>query len=193
MAGIRSFIAIDLPAKIHNRLEKVSIHLKENLEGAPIRWVPVTNIHLTLKFLGDVSESNLEVLKDVLDTVVSNHNKFEISIGGLGAFPKARRPRVIWIGIEAPPELASIQRNIESETARLGYARERRPFSPHLTLGRVSRSAGSRDVRKVAQVLNNFRVGFLGVARVEAVNLFRSDLQPGGAVYTGLYTAQLDG
>lgn len=192
MAGIRSFIAIDLPTKIQTRLDRVSTQLQERLEDVPVRWVPVENIHLTLKFLGDVSESNLEVLKDVLRTVVANYDKFEISIGGMGAFPQARRPRVIWIGIESPPELASIQRNIESETARLGYARERRPFSPHLTLARVSRGAGARDVRKVAEALNSFKVGFLGVARVEAVRLYRSELQPGGAIYTGLLTAHLD-
>jgi 2'-5' RNA ligase len=192
MAGIRSFIAIDLPTKIQTRLDRVSAQLQERLDDVPVRWVPVENIHLTLKFLGDVSESNLKVLKDVLKTVVANHDQFEISIGGLGAFPKARRPRVIWIGIESPPELAAVQRNIESETARLGYARERRPFSPHLTLARVSRGAGARDVRKVAEVLNNFRVGFLGVARVEAVRMYRSELQPGGAVYTGLLTAHLE-
>lgn len=192
MAGIRSFIAIDLPTKIQTRLDKVSTQLQERLEDVPVRWVPVENIHLTLKFLGDVSESNLEVLKDVLRTVAANYDKFEISIGGMGAFPQARRPRVIWIGIESPPELASIQRNIESETVHLGYARERRPFSPHLTLARVSRGAGARDVRKVAEVLNSFKVGFLGVARVEAVRLYRSELQPGGAIYTGLLTAHLE-
>lgn len=192
MAGIRSFIAVDLPSKIQGRLDRVSTQLQERLEDTPVRWVPVENIHLTLKFLGEVSESNLEVLKDLLKTVVANHDKFEISIGGLGAFPKARRPRVIWIGIESPPQLASIQRSIESETARLGYARERRPFSPHLTLARVARGAGADDVRRVAEVLNNFKVGFLGVARVEAVRLYRSELQPGGAIYTGLLTAHLE-
>lgn len=192
MTGIRSFFAIDLPEKIKQRLDKVSRQLQEGLDDVPIRWVPAENVHLTLKFLGDVSESNLEVIKDVLRTVVTNHEKFEISVGGLGAFPKARTPRVIWIGIEAPPELASIQRNLESETARLGYARERRSFSPHLTLARVSRNASSRDVYQVAEVLNSFRVGFLGVARVEAVHLYRSDLHSGGAVYTNLYSVQLN-
>ena len=192
MTGIRSFFAIDLPAKIKQRLDKVSRQLQEGLDDVPVRWVPAENVHLTLKFLGDVSESNLEVLKDVLRTVVANHEKFEISVGGFGAFPKARRPRVIWIGIEAPPELASIQRNLESETARLGYARERRPFSPHLTLARVSRSASSRDIHQVAEALNRFKVGFLGVARVEAVHLYRSDLLSGGAVYINQYSVLLN-
>ncbi|MEJ2263407.1 MAG: RNA 2',3'-cyclic phosphodiesterase [Anaerolineales bacterium] len=193
MAGIRSFIAIDLPPKIQTRLENISDQLQERLEGVPVRWVPVGNIHLTLKFLGDVSESNLEVLKDVLQTVVSGHPTFEISVGGLGAFPKSKRPRVIWIGIEAPQDLSVVQRNIEAETTRLGYAPEKRPFSPHLTLGRVSRNAKSRDIRQVAEVLKSYKVGYLGVARIEAVHLYRSDLHPGGAVYSGLFTAPLSG
>lgn len=192
MTGIRSFFAIDLPERITRRLEKVSKQLQDGLDDVPARWVPAENMHLTLKFLGDVSETNLEVLKDVLRTVVTNHEKFEMSIGGLGAFPKAQRPRVIWIGIEAPPELSSIQRNLESETARLGYARERRPFSPHLTLARVSRNASARHVQQVAQALNSFKVGFLGVARVEAIHLYRSDLHSGGAVYTNQYSVQLN-
>jgi 2'-5' RNA ligase len=191
MTGIRSFVAIELPAKIQDRLQNISDDIQQHLDGIPVRWVPVENIHLTLKFLGDVSEANLEMLKDVLKTVVENHQKFEMSVGGLGAFPKVRRPRVIWIGIESPPELAAIQRNIESETARLGYARERRSFSPHLTLGRVSRAANSKHVRRVAEFLKHHKVGFLGVARVEEVHLFRSDLQSGGAVYSIMFSAQL--
>ncbi|HZD55258.1 MAG TPA: RNA 2',3'-cyclic phosphodiesterase [Anaerolineales bacterium] len=191
MSGIRSFIAIDLPPKIQKRLNNVSDQLQNRLESVPVRWVPVENIHLTLKFLGDVSESNLEVLKDVLRTVVSGHQTFEISIGGLGAFPKAKRPRVIWIGVEAPQNLSAVQHSIEAETTRLGYAPEKRPFSPHLTLGRVSRNANSRDIRQVAEVLNSSKVGYLGVARIQAVHLYRSDLQPGGAVYSGLFTAPL--
>jgi 2'-5' RNA ligase len=191
MSGIRSFIAIDLPPKIQKRLKNVSKQLQSRLESVPVRWVPVENIHLTLKFLGDVSESNLEVLKDVLQTVVSGHQTFEISVGGLGAFPKAKRPRVIWIGVEAPQDLSAVQHGIEAETTRLGYAPEKRPFSPHLTLARISRNANSRDIRQVAEVLNSSKVGYLGVARIQAVQVYRSDLQPGGAVYSGLFTATL--
>lgn len=191
MSGIRSFVAIDLPPKIQKRLRNVSKDLQNRLERVPVRWVPVENIHLTLKFLGDVSESNLEVLKDVLQTVVAGHRTFEISVGGLGAFPKAKRPRVIWIGVEAPQDLSAVQHSIEAEATRLGYAPEKRPFSPHLTLARVSRNANSRDIRQVAEVLNSSKIGYLGVARIQAVHLYRSDLQPGGAVYSGLFSAPL--
>jgi 2'-5' RNA ligase len=191
MSVVRAFIAIDLSPEIHKRLDQVASELKERLAGVPVRWVPVENVHLTLKFLGDVSLTNLEILKKILRSEAGNHLPFEISIGQLGAFPSKRRPRVIWVGVEAPQELMDLQRAIESETTRLGYARDRREFSPHLTLGRISRNANSADLRQIGEVLRNYEVGFLGATRVKEVHLFRSDLQPGGAVYTSLLNVPL--
>ena len=191
MAVIRAFIAIDLSAEIIQRLEEVAGQLKQRLDGMQIRWVPVENIHLTLKFLGDVSMTNLEVLKKILLSESSNHPTFEMSVGELGAFPSLRRPRVIWVGVTAPSELNALQHGIETETARLGYQHENRDFSPHLTLGRISRNASSQEAHQIGQVLDSFKVGFLGATRVREVYLYRSDLRPGGAVYTRLMTALL--
>jgi 2'-5' RNA ligase len=191
MSVIRAFVAIAMSKEIHSKLEQVAEQLEQRLKDVPIRWVPVENIHLTLKFLGDVSVANLEVLKKILQSEIAGHHPFELSVGELGAFPSNRRPRVIWVKVQAPAELDLVQRGIEAETTRLGYAREERPFSPHLTLGRVSRNASSRDIHKISEVLDTYKVGFLGAARVQAVHLFRSDLRPGGAVYTCLFTAPL--
>ena len=191
MAVIRAFIAIDLPPEVLQCLDDVSQQLREKLIGAPIRWVPVENIHLTLKFLGDVSESNIDMLTDFLQSIVSNGKQFEISVGGLGAYPKPHRPRVIWVGVEAPPDLMITQRSVESEISRLGYARERRPFNPHLTLGRVSRHSTNQDVRNIADVIKTHNVGYLGSDRVTAFHIYRSDLKPSGAVYTKLFSAML--
>lgn len=191
MSVIRAFIAIEMSPEIRRRLDQVSDELKQRLKDIPVRWVPVENIHLTLKFLGDVSVANLEVLKKILQSEIAGHHPFEMSVGELGAFPSNRRPRVIWVKVEAPAELEAVQRGIETESTRLGYAREERAFSPHLTLGRVSRNASSRDIRKISEVLDSYKVGFLGAARVQAVHLFRSDLKPGGAVYTCLFTVPL--
>src|SRR3972149_1035273 len=113
MSVIRAFIAIDLTSEIIQRLEQVSVQLKKRLEGVPVRWVPVDNIHLTLKFLGDVSLANIDMLKNILQTEVEGHHPFEISVGGLGAFPTSRRPRVVWVGVEAPAELAAVQNGVE--------------------------------------------------------------------------------
>lgn len=192
MTVIRAFIAIDLPLYIQQQLAKVLEQLKRPETNA-VRWVPAKNIHLTIKFLGDVSPANLEILKKILQSEVSRYRPFEVRVGGLGAFPSIRRPRVVWVGVEAPPVLASLQRGIESETIRLGYAVEEREFSPHLTLGRVAHNATPDEVRAVADQITNIKVGDLGVAVVDHVSLFRSDLQPGGAVYTPLFTTLLTG
>ena len=191
MSVFRAFIAVDLPAEIHRCLDQISAGYQEMLGDSPVRWVPAENIHLTLKFLGDVSVASTEMLTKILETMASNHHTFEISIGGAGAFPNARRPRVLWVGVEAPPDLMSMQRSIDQETARMGYASEERPFSPHLTIGRVSRNAPPRDIRAIGQALESKKVGFLGAARVKQVHLFRSDLKPGGAVYTKVFSASL--
>jgi 2'-5' RNA ligase len=141
--------------------------------------------------LGDVSVSNQEMLIKMLQAEASRHLPFEISIGELGVFPSARRPRVIWVGVEAPAELYALHRGVESEMDRLGYAQEDRSFTPHLTLGRVSRNADSDDFRRIAEVLGGCKVGFLGALRVVSVDLYRSDLKPDGAAYTRLFCAPL--
>jgi 2'-5' RNA ligase len=193
MSVIRAFIAIDLSKEIQYRLDDVLEKFKTQLVNVPVRWVAVINIHLTLKFLGDVSLSNLHLLTDMIQAEVSNHHQFDISVGGAGAFPKNRQPRVIWVGVEAPQELIAIQNGIETATSRLGYAREERAFSPHLTLGRISRNATSQDMKTISQSLENTRVGFLGATCVEKIHLYRSDLQPTGAVYTKIFSATLLG
>ncbi len=190
MSVIRSFIAVDLPVRLDAALAKTSNQLQEMLNGLPIRWVPVENIHLTLKFLGDVSEQNIPRIKEIILAEAASHQPFEISVGGFGVFPNYNRPRVIWVGVEAPDELLNLQRRIDMETARLGYAPDQRKFNPHLTFGRVSRNATPELIRKITNQLRSYKVGFLGAARIEDVSLFRSDLGPDGAVYSKMYTAK---
>ena len=170
MSVIRAFIAIRLSKEIVQNLDEVGRQLEDRLPGIPIRWVPVGNIHLTTKFLGDVSVSNLELLKKILHSEVSRHAPFDFTVGSIGAFPSISRARVIWAGVEAPPELYALQRGIELEISRLGYAREKRKFSPHLTIGRVSRNASSNDLRRIRDVLHNCKIGYLGAARVRDVH-----------------------
>ena len=192
MEVIRAFIAINLSPDVLDRIEQVASDLKKRMDTVPIRWVPADTIHLTLKFLGNVSTANLEILKDILGKVVANHHECDISVGGIGVYPKAHNPRVIWVGMKVPQELINLQHELEIETARLGYSREHRPFSPHLTFGRVSRNASADDVHVIAKILDNYKVGFLGATRLRTVYLFRSDLKPEGAEYTPLYSAALN-
>lgn len=188
---IRTFIAVDLPSSVLDALGQISDQLQSKLPDTPVRWVNVEKMHLTLKFLGDVSQENIGMVERILSSEAAKRPVMEIGIGGIGAFPKARHPRVIWVGVEAPSELFDLRRGIEDGVARLGYSYDKYEFTPHLTLGRISRKASATDVRKVGNVLHDYHVGFLGVARIDAVHLYRSDLHPGGATYTRLYSAEL--
>ncbi len=190
---IRSFIAVDLPPSVLEALGQISTQLQAKLPGSAVRWVDFQKMHLTLKFLGDISAENIGMVEKILLTECSKWPAMELGIGGIGAFPKMRHPRVVWAGVEAPPDLFDLRRGIEDGVARLGYNYDKYDFTPHLTLGRISRKASAREVREVGSVLHEFQVGFIGVARIEAVHLYRSDLSPEGARYTCLFSAPLTG
>ena len=188
---IRTFIAVDLPPSVLDALGQISAQLQEKLTDTPVRWVDFTKMHLTLKFLGDISKENIGMVEKILQSEAAKRQAMELGIGGIGAFPKMRHPRVIWIGVEAPTDLFDLRRGIEDGLARLGYTYDKYDFTPHLTLGRISRKASARDVRKVGNVLSEFQVGFIGVARIEDVHLYKSDLHPDGAKYTRLFSADV--
>lgn len=191
MSLLRAFIAVEIPPAIHQAIEKQAAPIRSGLDSSLVRWVPVENIHLTLKFLGDVSPANLDLLEQMLCAEVGQHRAFDLGFGGLGAFPNPKRPRVIWIGIQAPAGLEALQHGIEAATATLGYPDEQRPFSPHLTIGRVKQNIASADMQKIRAALESSKVGSLGTTRVSAVHLFKSDLKPSGSVYTRLFSAPL--
>jgi 2'-5' RNA ligase len=188
MSVFRAFIAVDLSAEVLDQLGQVMDSLRREIGEGGIRWVQAENMHLTLKFLGDVSVSNVARLKEIMRTSAAMCPAFALSVGGLGAFPSPNRARVVWVGVEGPPDLMSLQRMVDTETDRLGYASENRDFKPHLTLGRVGRNVTPKELQKIGQVLKEKKVGFLGVTQVKEVHLFRSDLQSNGAVYTRMYS-----
>jgi len=190
---IRTFIAVDLPSSVLDALGQISAQLQEKLPETPVRWVNYQKMHLTLKFLGDISTENIGMVKKILQSEGAKRSAMELGIGGIGAFPKMRHPRVIWIGVEAPTDLFDLRRGIEDGVARLGYNYDKYEFTPHLTLGRISRKASARDVRTVGNVLHEIQVGYIGAARIEAVHLYRSDLSPDGAKYSCLFSAPLSG
>jgi 2'-5' RNA ligase len=189
METIRAFIAIELPAAIRQQLDALERQIQA-AAGEParraVRWVPAGNIHLTLKFLGEEPAAKLAPLAELLQRESARVAPFEMQVGELGAFPNLRRPRVIWVGTQAPPALLALQQAIEAGARRLGYPAEERGFSPHLTLGRVNQSARAEETAPLARALGEMKVGSLGSLPVTAVHLFRSDLRSGGPVYTVL-------
>lgn len=190
MTPSRVFIAIEIPLPIRQAIHAQTESLRAALGRGLVRWVPVENMHLTLKFIGDVSPAQLDALAQ-MTTAEAACAPFSMEVGGLGSFPTPRRARVIWIGIHAPAALTSLQRGLESAAARLGCEAEERPFSPHLTIGRVKQPVSAGDRQKVHAALEETRLGPLGRADVTAVHLFKSDLKPSGAEYTRLFSAPL--
>jgi 2'-5' RNA ligase len=159
-----------------------------------MRFVAASGIHLTLKFLGEISPEQAAGIHDVLDDAASSVPGFTIRIRGVGCFPNSRQPRVLWVGLDDPRGmLQALQRAVEQGCARLKLPVEDRPLSPHLTLGRVRREAGPGAGAFVGSVLESERTLDLGEMPVGAVHLFRSELRPSGAVYSRLHTAALGG
>ncbi len=191
MGLLRAFVASELPPNLQDTIYTATADLRQSLRDGVVRWVPARNVHLTLKFLGDVSPSSLDLLKQMLVAEASQFTAFDIQVIGLGCYPNLRRPRVLWVGLEAPAELGSLQHAIEAAAARLGYESEERDFSPHLTIGRVRQNASSGDVHKIRTALEGCRIGRLGSARVDAIHLFKSELRPEGSIYTRLFSAPL--
>jgi RNA 2',3'-cyclic 3'-phosphodiesterase len=189
MEEIRSFIAIEIPEPIRQRLGDLQEKLRQ--ASADVKWVRPEGIHLTLKFLGNISLPDVERLAQSLSSVIGTQESFDLRIVGLGGFPNDRNPRVIWVGLDRGAEKAcSLQRVIEEETRKARFPSENRAFQPHLTLGRV-RSSKGRDA--LAQMVAMHKSVEIGAFSAEAVYLFKSELKPSGAVYTKLETFPLRG
>ena len=189
MGLLRAFIAVEIPHEIQQAIYDKAISVLNKMTNSLIRWVPPENMHLTLKFLGDVSPANVDMLTQILRTEADSSRCFDIRVGGIGSFPSLRRPRVIYIGIQAPAVLETLQHGVESASRRLGYESDERAFSPHLTIGRVKQDASASDQQKIRLALENIHIDSLGTARVDSVHLFKSDLKPSGSVYTKLFSA----
>jgi len=190
MKLLRAFIAIEIPTEIQDVISGETASLRKQA-GRAVRWVTPGNFHLTLKFLGEVPAADVAPLSQALQEVCSAASPFEIMIQSLGAFPNPNRARVIWVGLEFPPHLTQLQSKVDAATTRLGYASEDRPFSAHLTIGRVREQAGPEELTNLRAALSSLHIARFGAFNVHHVTLFKSDLQPAGPQYTPLSNAHL--
>ncbi len=189
---VRTFIAIELGEGEHRALGKLQEQLKGERAAKYVRWVAPDNIHLTLKFLGGVEGGMIPAVERALVDACSGITPFHLTLGGLGAFPNTRRPNVIWVGIGGDVEKTTrLAEQIDGACQSLGFAREARPFSPHLTLGRVKRDSRPADQQYVGEMIAKTKVGQLSEFDVTTVTLMKSDLRPTGSVYTQLFVVDL--
>jgi 2'-5' RNA ligase len=188
MAGWRSFFAVELSKEITAGVRMIQGGLRERMVG--VRWVRPEGIHLTLQFLGEVDPDRIEGIVSKAEKGTEAIGPFTIGIRGCGGFPNTKNPRVIWIGVDDPSGLLKkLQARVEEAMDGLGFAKEGRDYSPHLTLGRLHTGKGKGTV---AQALDDIRESNLGTMEVREICLFRSHLKPTGAEYTKLKTIPLE-
>lgn len=189
---IRAFIAIPIPATLQTTIRQGTASLQQEAGSKLVRWVPVQNMHLTLKFLGDISEADVDTLKAALKKEMESQPAFEITLKGLGAFPSISRPRVVWLGVEDKGSFLALQRCAERVASQIGVEPNKGKFSAHLTLGRVRRQvrkAGKDQIRRAILAHQDVNFGTLGA---EQVHLYQSKLGATGAVYRSLFAVQLN-
>ncbi len=187
---MRTFIAIELPKAIKDSLALLEDRLKNS--GADVKWVEPRNIHLTLKFLGEVDQQKLEKIAEAMQSIAGNKKTFHLRVSSVGAFPKMEFPRIIWVGInKGDNETKEIAEGLEEKLAKLGIPKENHPFSSHITIGRV-KSTLNRDklIQEFTAAEGMLKTGNLEF-NVERITLFQSTLTPNGPVYNPLKTADL--
>ncbi len=183
---IRAFIAIVLPESVMERL-RIEVNVVRKLESG-IRWIKPENIHLTLKFLGDIPGDRVSEIVKTVERSVKGKTAFQLSIQGTGAFPNCKRPKVLWAGInQGKHEIIKLATDIDVALSGLGFQKEKRQFSPHITVGRL------KYFKNIDKVITQFKQLFTQdeAMLVENIQLIKSTLKPSGAEYTPLHVIQL--
>ncbi|UCG29525.1 MAG: RNA 2',3'-cyclic phosphodiesterase [candidate division WOR-3 bacterium] len=173
---MRTFIAVEVPQQVRKIIDDF-IHTEAKRE-LPIKWVKFENLHITLKFLGEIDESKKTDITPSIESICGKQNPFTVKMGGLGCFPNPKNPRVIWVGVtQGGGELCTIADALEKEIVQFGFKEEKR-FHPHLTIGRVKKRCGVEDILAKTIHTDPFEVS--------SVVLFKSTLKPEGPVYDEL-------
>ena len=185
----RMFCAFELPEAVRARISEHSQKVRETVPDAAASWSRPENIHLTVKFFGNVDQAKVPAISDAAERVVKAFSPVQIEVGKTGVFPRPSRPQVLWIGIEDPSGgLAKLQKQLEDEFAREGFAKEDRAFRPHLTIARIRKP---HDAARLAQTHLETNFNTIELTLAELV-LFRSELSSKGSRYTSISRHRLE-
>ena len=186
---IRTFLACSPSPEVRGRIIALQETLKKQIPAGIVSWVKPESIHLTLKFLGNISPVQKNTIQFILADVVATQPVFHLSAEGVGAFPGPSRPKVIWIGLRGETEmLLNLQQQVDRALATSGFPEEDRPFQGHLTLGRVKKTQTDKAIEKSLSLTQNFKGGQF---QVDHLAFFQSELTPSGAIYTLLHAFPL--
>jgi len=181
---LRTFLAVPLGREILRAIESIRHDLVSTLPD--VRWVSPETMHLTIKFFGDIPSTDIDKIETAMLSLEKQLHAFETDISGLGAFPSLTRPRVIWLGVQNQTAFKGLHSAAEKELSRIGFEPDERPFSPHLTLGRVKNPIPSAD-----KILEKYRHVYCGKMKADRLVLFESRLSPKGAVHLPLFSISL--
>ena len=186
MEKIRSFIAIELTAEVRESLSSLMDRLKPE-KHPQVKWVAADSVHLTLKFLGSIYPDQVAGVTQAISSAARGVSPFELKVGGLGAFPNNQQPRVIWVSVTGDiKKLKILHREIDGALSHLGFSREKRAFTPHLTLGRLKDRASSGEKANIGKLVTATRFASGATMEMKEISLMRSTLTPSGAVYSRL-------
>ena len=186
---MRLFVAVNLPAEERAAIWRAAAPLRE--AQLPVNWVPEAGLHITMKFLGEVSEDSAAKVGAALSDAVRDVRPFEVGIGGFGAFPNMERPRVVWCGVEHHPALELLANDVEQALHPFNFTSDLQPFRPHVTLGRARKDAQARRLRRLAKDMGH--LDYAGLIPVHSVDLMESTRGPDGSVYDVRHAARLAG
>lgn len=189
---MRTFIAVDFPPNTLEKIADITGFFKTLTPEKTLKWVETENLHLTIKFLGEIDEQTAAQVKRTLSVALKDQHSFEIEISGLGMYPNKNKPRVIWLGITGAGPLADIYKVTNHELAKLEIQPEQRPFSPHLTIARIRRNTDHKAAQQIGEILSKYQVDPLGTITITQVHLYQSDLTPSGPIYTRLHSVNLN-
>jgi 2'-5' RNA ligase len=189
-SSLRVFCAVELPEEVREQAADHAARLRERFGEARASWPRAENLHLTLKFLGEIERGRIEALTRAAARAAARSEAFRLTVAGAGAFPPRGPARVLWLGVaDASGGLARLHGHLEDECAHEGFTREARPFHPHLTLARLRAPQGARELARLHE-----EMGFAALAfNVTELVLMRSELGPGGSRYTPLSRHELQG
>jgi len=191
MEQVRSFIAIELPDGVKRGLRELQAQLKESSQ-APIKWVDPANIHLTLKFLGNVAADRLNEITAAMTQAVQGTPSFSLKLQDLGVFPNPRRVQIVWVGVGGEVEkLARLQQRVESGLEKLGFPPEGRRFTPHLTLARLRDRATPEERQRLGQLIAETEFDAAPSFIADSVKLMKSQLTREGPIYSQISSVAL--
>ncbi len=182
---VRAFLAIDLDDDLKPKINKIIREFKKI--DTRIKYVELNNLHLTLKFFGDIDTNGLELLENAIGNVVNDFEPFKINIKGCGAFPNNNHIKVIWVGIDNDGIIKELHDKLDKEFTRLGFDKDKK-FSTHLTIGRMKSAKNKSQVKTVIEEFNEFEIGEMMVDRI---TLKKSTLTPSGPIYDNIYEFEL--